>query len=414
MKAISLFVLIFPMTAMLAPLDASADANERPSIAALEHRARNGDSGAAISLGMRYRDGNGVEQDRREAVKWYRQAADQGDPAGMDNVGFMYLRGWGVPQDGRIAVAFFEAGAEKGNAQARYNLGECHFSGQGVPQDYGKAIEAWKGAAEKGHDNAAWRLAMMHAAGEHVPRDLEKAEALCRELAERGHVNGMVLLGELLHRKGDEAAAREWWEKAAEKGSRQAEALLELAEWRDQDSEPGVNAYVPVDHLFQGWNNCGSTSISMFLRQGGGELTPYDVKRLCPQSPIGTGTDWAHLVAAGKEIGEDWELITFAYDDEGFETGVRAIRERLDRAEPVVIDFTVKREENGQIERYGHTLLVVGYHAERDRFVLKNPNQPSPGIELMTAEELEENWYSSGYSRNAKGKTARPLIVRKE
>ena len=79
-----------------------------------------------------------------------------------------------------------------------------------------------------------------------------------------------------------------------------------------------------------------------------------------------------------------------------------------------MIDFTVTKNENGKITHYGHTLLVVGYHAERDQFVLKNPNQPSPGIELMTKEELMANWRSGGYSRSAHGQVARPLIVRSE
>jgi hypothetical protein len=83
----------------------------------------------------------------------------------------------------------------------------------------------------------------------------------------------------------------------------------------------------------------------------------------------------------------------------------------LDAGRPVMIDFTVTVERDGKTQRFGHTLLVVGYHTERDVFVLKNPNQPPQGIELMSAEELKANWYSRGYSRFAKGRAARPLIV---
>jgi hypothetical protein len=46
-----------------------------------------------------------------------------------------------------------------------------------------------------------------------------------------------------------------------------------------------------------------------------------------------------------------------------------------------------------------------------DQFVLKNPNQPPPGIQLMSAEELKSKWHSRGYSRLAKDRAARPLIV---
>ena len=90
------------------------------------------------------------------------------------------------------------------------------------------------------------------------------------------------------------------------------------------------------------------------------------------------------------------------------------IRQHLDANRPVVIDFTVIRKRSGRTERFGHTLLVVGYNTELDQFVLKNPNQPPPGIQLMSAEELKSNWYSRGYSRFSKGRSARPLIVVKE
>ena len=332
----------------------------------------------------------------------------------MDNVGFMYLMGWGVPQDSNIAAAYFKAGAAGNDLQALFNLGECYFSGRGVEQDYSRAIAAWRRAAEGKNQNAIWRLAILHAAGEGLPQDQEKAQALCKSIAERGDIRGMLLLGELHEAQGEHAAAQQWWKQAADRGSTQAKALLQLSKWRHREPVRGSHAYVDVAHFYQGWNNCGATSIAMFARHAGRDVTPYDVKRLCPQSPIGTGTDWAHLVAAGTKLGQRWELLTFPNDDTGFTEGVKAIRKHLDLRRPVVIDFTViKVDEEGQSRRFGHTLIAVGYNVELNQFVLKNPNQPSPGIQLMSAEELRGNWCSGGYSRSAKGQVARPLIVMK-
>jgi tetratricopeptide (TPR) repeat protein len=362
-------------------------------------------------LGIRYRDGKGVQRDYGEAVKWFRHCADRGNAEGMDNVGFMYLRGWGVPLNEDIAAAFFKAGAARGNAQARYNLGTCYFSGRGVEQDYTAAIEAWQRAAERQHDNSIWRLSILHAAGEHLPQDRRKALQLSHSIAERGHLSGILLSGELHAQLGEHEAARRWWKKAADRGSDQAKALLALAEWRHQDPVEGSRAYVEVDHIYQGWNNCGATSMAMFARHAGSDATPYSIKRLCPQSPIGTGTDWEHLIAAGTKLGQRWKLVTFTNDDAGFADGVKAVRDHLDQGQPVVIDFTVEKRENGKVRKFGHTLLVVGYHAGLDQFVLKNPNQPSPGIQLMSAEQLKAKWYSAGYSQSAKGRVARPLIV---
>ena len=402
-------ILIVLLLAALRNGDVTADTP--PAIKELAVLAERGDRQAQLLLGMRYRDGKGIAQDYREALHWYRKCADQGDAAGMDNVGFMHLRGWGVPVSFDIAAGYFKASAAQNHAQGQFNLGNCYFSGQGVEQNYQQAIASWRRAADQGHQESIWRLATLHATGEGLPRDRKIAKELCEKIAGDGHINGALLLGELLASQGKDAEARKWWAFAAERGSLGAEAMLELQSWRHREPVAGSLAYVEVDHLYQGWNNCGATSIAMFARKAGDEITPYAVKRLCPQNPIGTGTDWEDLVAVSKELKQSWKLVTFTYDQEGFTEGTEVLQRHLDAGHPVVIDFTVIRERDGKEERFGHTLLVVGYNAKRDQFVLKNPNQPPPGIQLMSAEELKSSWHSRGYSRLAKGRAARPLIV---
>ena len=98
----------------------------------------------------------------------------------------------------------------------------------------------------------------------------------------------------------------------------------------------------------------------MFARTAGAGQTPYDIKRMCPRNPIGTGTDWAELVDAGKKIGQRWKLVTFAHDEQGFERGVRLVRQHLDAGRPVVIDFTVVVKRPDGVKKVGHTLLIVG------------------------------------------------------
>ena len=384
---------------------------EVSDIIKLSEAAERGDCEAQIRMGMRFRNGDGVAKDHQQALRWFRMSADQGCAEGLDNVGLMHLSGWGVPVDFGIAAAYFKASAAQDHAQALFNLGNCHFSGQGVEQDYAMAIECWQRAADMGHQNSIWRLATLDAAGEGLPCDRGQAERRCQQIAANGHANAALLLGEILTAEGRLDEARRWWNSAAEHGSIQAKALLEVDAWRRLTPVSGEFAFIEVDHLYQGWNNCGATSIAMFARHFGVDTTPYAVKRLCPQSPIGTGTDWEDLVAAGGKLEQAWKMIAFPNDDAGFVEGTKVIRRHLDAGRPVVIDFTVIRNTDGKEERFGHTLLVVGYHTGRGRFVVKNPNQPSPGIELMTKEELESSWVSSGYSRLAEGRAARPLIV---
>ena len=46
-----------------------------------------------------YDNGEGLEQDFKEAVKRYQKAADQGDAEAQMNLGGMYENGQGVEQD---------------------------------------------------------------------------------------------------------------------------------------------------------------------------------------------------------------------------------------------------------------------------------------------------------------------------
>ncbi|MDG2123401.1 MAG: hypothetical protein P8J87_06880 [Verrucomicrobiales bacterium] len=113
---------------------------------------------------------------------------------------------------------------------------------------------------------------------------------------------------------------------------------------------------------------------------------------------------------SGQGVEQDYARAVAAWERAAGE-GVEVIRGHLDAGRPVVIDFTVVSESDGKTERFWPTLLVVGYNVELDQFVFKNPNQPPPGMQLMSGEELKSNWYSRGYSRLGKGRVEWPLIV---
>jgi TPR repeat protein len=65
-----------------------------------------------------YDKGQGVEQDFKEAVKWYQKAADQGDVDAQFNLGVMYAEGEGVEQDYVTAYTWYNIAAAKGDTQA--------------------------------------------------------------------------------------------------------------------------------------------------------------------------------------------------------------------------------------------------------------------------------------------------------
>ena len=67
-----------------------------------------------------YSNGQGVEQDYKKAVEWYRKAAEQGHADAQNNLGFMYYTGQGVEQDYKKAVEWYRKAAEQGHADAQF------------------------------------------------------------------------------------------------------------------------------------------------------------------------------------------------------------------------------------------------------------------------------------------------------
>ncbi|MDZ4738848.1 MAG: tetratricopeptide repeat protein, partial [Alphaproteobacteria bacterium] len=61
--------------------------------------AQAGDANAQDGLGLMYEKGQGVTQNYKKAVKWYRLAAKKGNFQAQYDLGLMYENGYGVGQD---------------------------------------------------------------------------------------------------------------------------------------------------------------------------------------------------------------------------------------------------------------------------------------------------------------------------
>ena len=105
-------------------------------------------------IGNRFRKGEGVARNYKEALLWYRRAADQGFAGARNNLANMYENGIGVLKDYAEAARWYQMSAEEGNAYAQHSLGIMYMEGRGVPQDYAKAAHWMLKAAEQGHHGA--------------------------------------------------------------------------------------------------------------------------------------------------------------------------------------------------------------------------------------------------------------------
>jgi hypothetical protein len=417
----SIYSTLVTLTLLTTSVTIAGDASDLKTLTA---RAEAGDVKAQVDLAQRYRDGKGVEKDIKLAMQWAHRAADAGNAEAMDFVGHAYLRGADVKRNPVLAFGYFKVAADK-SAQAAFNLGQCYFGAQGTEQDCAKAIEWWKKAAAKGHGRAASTAAMALLSGEGVAPDVKEARRLAERAAELKDPSGFIVLGEMQFQAGELDAAKANWLKASKlhpttatghpaqpsgnASAQQGADLLKLIEFRQRKSQPGQFAFVPMPHIHQGYNNCGATACATFARFQGTNIGGWDFKKLCP-SPLGTGTDWWHLLDASAKIGQRWKLVTYTPDDAGFEEATAMLERELDAGRPVVVDFKyIGPQYPGGFA--GHTLSVCGYIAAENLYILCNPAVATPGLQLITAADLKNFWRSDYYGSRAKAVLSRPAFI---
>lgn len=193
--------------------------------------AEQGLAQAQHNLALSYLNGRGVERDLEQAVKWFRMAAEQGLPEAQLGLGFRYANGEGVDRDPVQAARWCRMAAEQGNSLAQSFLGNCYYNGDGVEQqDFTQAAEWFRKAAEQGLADAQLALGKCFYRGQGVEQDLKQAVEWFRRAAEQGHAEAQYTLG-IVYRNGDgveqdleQAAAL--FRKAAEKGLPEAQYLL--------------------------------------------------------------------------------------------------------------------------------------------------------------------------------------------
>jgi len=140
--------------------------------------AQEGDQFAQWNLGNYYLRGDGVEQDFKEAFKWYSLSAKQGHQRAQFDLGVMYDNGEGVPQDYKEAIKWYRLAAEQGNAKAQFNLGFMYAKGYGVPQDYVLANMWWNLASSNGYKDAVENRDILEKYMS--PAQIEKAKEMAR------------------------------------------------------------------------------------------------------------------------------------------------------------------------------------------------------------------------------------------
>lgn len=82
------------------------------------------DSSAQFKLGVKYYNGDGVEQNYEEAAKWFTKSAENGNQQAQYNLAVMYEDGEGVKQNIDEAKKWYKMAADQGDKDAKKALKE--------------------------------------------------------------------------------------------------------------------------------------------------------------------------------------------------------------------------------------------------------------------------------------------------
>ena len=119
--------------------------------------AMSGCAESEYAIACLYEQGEGVQPDLHEAVRWYKEAAKHGYVKAQLHLGRLY-ESTGKERDYQEAFVFYQQAAQQKPAEAWQRLASLYETGKGVEQDFLKAWEcylnAWKAGSEKAYKEA--------------------------------------------------------------------------------------------------------------------------------------------------------------------------------------------------------------------------------------------------------------------
>ena len=165
--AVLLITLSLPATAdsLAIALKAIEDGQTKQAAQLLTPLAIAGNSTAQVRLGSLYYLGQGVPEDEKQAVFYWKKAAGQGSADAMFHLGSAYLFGnqaaRTVPDPDREAAIWYFQAASAGHPEAQYHLGLLFLAGKGVIDSRIEAARWFRKAAAQGHVEARKALSII-------------------------------------------------------------------------------------------------------------------------------------------------------------------------------------------------------------------------------------------------------------
>jgi localization factor PodJL len=193
-----------------AQVTAPPQATAVPALDRLTALANGGNAKAELIVGLKYLDGDGVQQNEAQAAKWLERAAESGEPVAQYRMGTLYERGKGLAADPVKATHWYQAAAMQGNRKAMHNLAVAFADGSGTKKDLAEAARWFSKAAGLGLADSQFNLAVLYERGLGVPQSLIDAYKWYAVAASQGDTESKARIDALSTQLGadDRAAAQ--------------------------------------------------------------------------------------------------------------------------------------------------------------------------------------------------------------
>ena len=219
-------------------------------------QARHTQSDTHYILGLKFLQGDGVEQDYSLAQKWLLKAARNNHSLSKYQLGIMYRDGLGVPTDDKTARHWLLQAADEGIEQAKLALQQMDQPTI-VPVSHIQVVSPGNSTrgtmksdvtsdrlfasnvsplspllqdAASGNGESQYQLGLKYLAGNGVEKDLKKGIEWISMAADNGYLPAQLELGSIYIEGGeirrDYSQAAKWYKKAAQNGDANAQYTL--------------------------------------------------------------------------------------------------------------------------------------------------------------------------------------------
>jgi TPR repeat protein len=156
-----------------------------------------GDSAAMYELGMKLREGRGVERDAAAALNWFKAGAELGNIPSTIRYAKMLEKGEGGIKDLSGAMSFYQRAADKGSREATHALAALFASGSNGNADFKQAFTLFDRAARAGYVDSQYNLGVLYAAGQGVKPNLAESYKWFSIAAQGGDKNAATSRDEI-------------------------------------------------------------------------------------------------------------------------------------------------------------------------------------------------------------------------